>query len=174
MTADDRGAGGSVTGRRLDPYAVLGVARDASRREVARAYRRLAKRYHPDLHQDPGAREQMQRVNRAWHVLSSPSRRAAHDAATGTAGAPGSGHWAGSRRVVRPDASTRTWTTWDATATQHSQAGAAYAGPRRPRGTQPLPNERSFRDSGLAALLVGIVIHVLFFTAIYLGSVSSP
>ena len=60
----------------FDPYAVLGVPRTASSMQVARARRRLAKRYHPDLHPDAASMDRMQRINEAWEILSSPIRRA--------------------------------------------------------------------------------------------------
>ena len=59
----------------IDPYSILGVPRTASREEIARAYRRLAKQHHPDA----GATiptTAMARINEAWHVLSDPVRRA--------------------------------------------------------------------------------------------------
>ena len=62
---------------------MLGIPRRANERQVRQAYRRLAKRYHPDLHPDATASERMRRVNRAWEVLSSPAERAAYDARAG-------------------------------------------------------------------------------------------
>lgn len=63
----------------FDPYAILGVSRAAGREEIARAYRRLAKRHHPDLTATPSPT--MVRINEAWHILSSPIRRARWDRA---------------------------------------------------------------------------------------------
>lgn len=60
-----------------DPYAVLGVPRSATRDEIARAYRRLAKQHHPDAGASPSST--MGRINEAWATLSSPIRRAAWD-----------------------------------------------------------------------------------------------
>ena len=59
----------------LDPYSVLGVPRTASREEIARAYRRLAKQHHPDAGASVTTAA-MARINEAWHILSDPMRRA--------------------------------------------------------------------------------------------------
>lgn len=82
-----------------DPYAVLGVSRNASADEIKRAYRRLAREHHPDTSSSPGAEERFKQVNAAYEVLSDPERRQRYDmfgddgsrAAAGTAGAGGFG-----------------------------------------------------------------------------------
>ena len=63
----------------IDPYAVLAVPRTATREEIARAYRRLAKLHHPDSGAQPSPT--MARINQAWHTLSDGERRARWDRA---------------------------------------------------------------------------------------------
>ena len=62
-----------------DYYQTLGVDRSAGQDELQRAYRRLARRFHPDVNQDPGAEETLKRVNEAYSVLSDPKKRARYD-----------------------------------------------------------------------------------------------
>jgi molecular chaperone DnaJ len=65
---------------RRDPYEVLGVPRDASADEIKSAYRRLARRYHPDVNrEDPQAEEKFKEVGAAYSVLSDQDRRAKFD-----------------------------------------------------------------------------------------------
>jgi hypothetical protein len=60
-------------GGQADYYAVLGVRRDASALDIRRAYRRVARRHHPDLNRDPRGSERFAAAARAYAVLSDPA-----------------------------------------------------------------------------------------------------
>ncbi len=62
-----------------DYYDILGVSRDSNKEELKRAYRRLARKYHPDVNKEPGAEERFKEINRAYEVLSEPETRARYD-----------------------------------------------------------------------------------------------
>ena len=62
-----------------DYYKVLGVDRNASDQEISKAYRKLAKKYHPDLNHEPGAEEKYKQVNEAYEVLHDKQKRAQYD-----------------------------------------------------------------------------------------------
>ncbi|HEY2436978.1 MAG TPA: DnaJ domain-containing protein [Solirubrobacteraceae bacterium] len=66
-------------GGQIDYYAVLGVPRNASAPDIRRAYRRVARRHHPDLNRDPGGPERFAAAARAYEVLSDPVARARYD-----------------------------------------------------------------------------------------------
>lgn len=62
-----------------DYYKVLGVERSASDDDIKKAFRRLARKHHPDLSKAADAAERMQEINEAYEVLRDPQRRAAYD-----------------------------------------------------------------------------------------------
>jgi len=65
-----------------DYYAILGVSPEASLRAIKKAYRRLARRHHPDLHQgNKQEEERFKEIGEAYRVLADPKRRADYDRA---------------------------------------------------------------------------------------------
>ena len=101
-----------------DPYKILQVDSEAEPEVIEAAYRRLARKYHPDVAIGPDAQGRMVRINQAWEMLKDPVSRAAVDRARARASATAS-------RVAAADA--------------HAQARANPA-PRGPFAAQPTRN----------------------------------
>ncbi|TIO11321.1 MAG: J domain-containing protein, partial [Mesorhizobium sp.] len=96
-----------------DPYEVLGVAKNASAKEIKSAYRKLAKQHHPDQNpNDPKAKERFAAANQAYEIVGDEKRRAAYDRGEidadgkprfqGFEGAAGGDPFAGFRRQQGP------------------------------------------------------------------------
>ena len=153
-----------------DPYGVLEIPREADEQEVRDAYRRMARRYHPDLHPDLQTSERIRRVNEAWHVLSDPARRARYNADHPRVGSPTASYQSGSphRPGAAPGAAPtwqRAWTT-AAPPTGPDSAPAGWGSTSwrsRPR-REPRPSAEASSAGGppwlavLAILAVGWIV----------------
>src|SRR5690625_4725966 len=62
-----------------DYYEVLGVGKDATPEELRKAYRKLARKYHPDVNKEPDAEEKFKEVKEAYEVLNDQQKRAQYD-----------------------------------------------------------------------------------------------
>ena len=62
-----------------DYYETLGISKDASDEEIKRAFRKLAKQYHPDLNKEPGAEAKFKEIGEAYAILSDPNKRKQYD-----------------------------------------------------------------------------------------------
>jgi len=107
-----------------DYYQLLGVPRSADAKEIQRAYRKLAREYHPDVNKTAGAEDTFKRLSEAYHVLSDPEARAQYDRygpefrqyaaaereyASQTSG--GRGATGGGRNRARPGSSGFSWSS---------------------------------------------------------------
>jgi curved DNA-binding protein CbpA len=147
-----------------DPYATLGVPRGAGERQVQQAYRRLAKRYHPDLHPDAETTERMQRVNQAWEILSSPTRRASYDAESASRGSASGGHWSASRRSGPMSSASTTW-------------NGTWASPPPAARTYSSAGSRPYDDGdgpGWTGVVLMVAIGLVAFVALFAGILPFP
>lgn len=129
-----------------DLYELLGVAREASREEIAQAWRRRARAEHPDSRPgDAAAPGRFRALAGAWHVLGDPGRRAAYDRALGRDG-PG--------RAVIPPASRMAQGTWPPV-----PAPPLWAGPVRIEGPGQVPGPSGqYQEEGIPPVVLAALI----------------
>jgi curved DNA-binding protein CbpA len=123
-------------------YERLELHQSASDREIALAFRRLAKRWHPDLNSTDEATERMQHISAAYEVLRDPARRAAYDRALGPE--PLASARTAGVSSTRQRASTAAAEPWWAFAAS-SPAARVIADPDPPPGYQTPPHWFSLR-----------------------------
>eukprot|EP00069_Balaena_mysticetus_P016935 bmy_09924T0 len=63
----------------FDPYRVLGVSRTASQADIKKAYKKLAREWHPDKNKDPGAEDKFIQISKAYEILSNEEKRSHYD-----------------------------------------------------------------------------------------------
>jgi curved DNA-binding protein CbpA len=134
-----------------DPYKTLQVDPEAEDEVIAAAYRRLARKYHPDVAASPEIAERMAAINAAWEVIGDPARRTAYDrqravrhaldrrtaeaAASRPGEGPGAGPAAPQGTARAPESVSRDWTSGRSTfgsgyePSMHTADGAGAAGP---------------------------------------------
>ena len=125
-----------------DYYAALGVARTATADEIKKAYRKLARKYHPDVSKEAGAEEKFKEVAEAYETLKDPEKRAAYDElgrhAPGEQVRPPPG-WQQSFGEQPPGASSFSFDDVDLADLFAGIAGRGRGGARRP--DMPLPGQ---------------------------------
>ncbi len=147
-------------------YETLGVSETATQVEIKRAYRRLARKYHPDRNKKKGAEEKFKEINSAYQVLGDPGRRQIYDytlrQSRKAGGASGSSSAGASTPPPPPPPSPGFW----------SGAGAQAAPPPPPAA--PIPSRYFFFFRG--ALAGGITVAVIVVLALvsYVACHASP
>ena len=117
--------------RNPDYYKTLGVDKKASQDDIKKAYRKLARQYHPDTNKDAGAEERFKEVSEAYDVLSDPEKRKKYDRGGLFPGAGGAGPFGGAP-AAGPGAPTSAASPTSSPASSTPAAGAARARGRPP------------------------------------------
>ena len=144
----------------LNPYATLGIPAGASRDDAARAHRRLAKQFHPDINPGPQAADRMRRINEAWRALRDAPQPVRSRPQSHYAGRPRTA-WAGSAYGGR---TRTTWAEWP------ESRRPTYGRVTRP--VRPAPMAPSLGDHPAVVIGFGVALGVLLFIGSWLGSVA--
>jgi curved DNA-binding protein len=121
-----------------DFYAALGVSRGATQEEIQRAYRKLARTYHPDVNKDPSAEERFKEASEAYSVLSDPDTRRRYD------------QFGSDFRQVPDDVDAATWARFrqGARAGARARSASGSAGGSGRRWSRPGEGVRFTADGG--------------------------
>jgi curved DNA-binding protein CbpA len=122
----------------LDPYKTLQVDPEAEDEVIQAAYRRLARKYHPDLAANPEAAARMAQINAAWELIGKPERRAAFDRRPGRTHGTGTGHGR--------SAGTHAGNAGNAADSASSRPSGGDPAPAEPPRPQPPPPETVSSD----------------------------
>src|SRR5260370_19948421 len=120
-----------------DFYEILGVPRTANQKEIQRAYRKLARTYHPDVNKDPAAEERFKEVSEAYDVLSDPELRRRYDT------------FGRDFRQVPEGMAAETWQRLRSGAGQTKATGERAAAGRGPREGESVLSSAGFRELDL-------------------------
>jgi curved DNA-binding protein len=138
-----------------DYYATLGVPRDADADAIKTAYRKLARKFHPDVSKEANAEEQFKEVGEAYETLKDPEKRAATISLASTRRAPNFVRRPTGARRTRCGSSSRSTTSTSPTV--RGLAGRGGGGPAT-RGDRPIPGN-DLRGRGAPDVRAGVRRH---------------
>ena len=146
----------------IDPYATLGIPAAATTEVAARAHRRLAKRFHPDVNAGQAASDRMRDINEAWSMLSNPVRRAEYDAGVRAARKYAT-HWSTRGPGAYRGADRTHWTTWP-----DGRQGWAEPGVH-PNHVEDI--DRSFGNRPIVVVAAWVILTLFYVIGAWLGSI---